>query len=127
MQELSTQNAVGKEHTYIRPLISKIWWIRCSFMHSKHCAGHGLAKPEDEAADRNGRDRSQRSDYVEKVGGRDIFIVACHRNITLTPSAPRPHAWLRKARSTVSGAGWSEGTAPSNSGMANVFRQTVHS
>jgi hypothetical protein len=38
-------------------------------MHPKHCAGHGLAKPEDEAADRNGRDRSQRSDYVEQVGG----------------------------------------------------------
>jgi hypothetical protein len=50
---------------------------------SKHCAGHGLAKPEDEAADRNGSDRSQRSHYVELVGGRDIFIVACHRKITL--------------------------------------------
>jgi hypothetical protein len=89
MQELFYSERSWKEHTYIRPLISKIWWIRCSFMHSKHCAGHGLAKPEDEAADRNGRDRSQRSDYVELVGGRDIFIVACHRTITLTPGAPR--------------------------------------
>jgi hypothetical protein len=89
MQELFYSERSWKEHTYIRPLISKIWWIRCSFMHSKHCAGHGLAKPEDEAADRNGRDRSQRSHYVELVGGRDIFIVACHRTITLTPGAPR--------------------------------------
>lgn len=63
-------------------------------MHSKHCAGRGLAKPEDEAADRNGCDRSQRSDYVEQVGGRDIFIVACHRKITLAPVAPRRAACM---------------------------------
>jgi hypothetical protein len=46
-------------------------------MHPKHCAGHGLAKPEDEAADRNGRDRSQRR--MEDESEKDHQPAGCER------------------------------------------------
>ena len=52
----------------------------------KHCAGHGLAKAEDEADDHNDPDRDKHGDYIEQVEDRYIFIIACHRNFP-------PHFW----------------------------------